>query len=91
MSEPNFAALFVLPLEILPVAGVGASIFHLLILVVLVTLGIALAGPGLSWSALWLPVTIFPFVLFILGVAWRPHPSASFSVTSARRRSSSPR
>ncbi len=70
VSQPNFVKKVVFPLEILPVAGVGASIFHFLISVVLVTLGIALAGPGLSWSALWLPVIIFPFVLFILGVAW---------------------
>lgn len=70
VAQPNFVKKVVFPLEILPVAGVGASVFHFFISIVLVTLGIALVGPGLSWSALWLPVIMFPVVLFVVGMAW---------------------
>ena len=70
VTQPNFVKKVVFPLEILPVAGVGASIFHFLVSIILVTLGIALAGPGLSWLALWLPVIMLPLVLFAVGLAW---------------------
>jgi lipopolysaccharide transport system permease protein len=36
----------------------------------LLTLGVATIGPGLSWTALWLPVIIFPIVLIALGLSW---------------------
>ncbi len=70
VSQPNFVKKVVFPLEILPVAGAGASIFHFLVSMCLVTLGIAFAGPGLSWSALWTPVIMFPFILLVVGLSW---------------------
>jgi len=70
LTQPNFVKKVVFPLEILPVAGVGASIFHFLVSIALVALGIACVGPGLSWSVLWLPVIMIPFILFIIGLAW---------------------
>jgi lipopolysaccharide transport system permease protein len=41
-----------------------------LISTVLVAIGAATLGPGLSWSALWLPVIILPIVLIALGLSW---------------------
>ena len=70
VAQPNFVKKVVFPLEILPVANVGASIFHFFISLSLVALGVALAGPGLAWSLLWLPVIVFPIVLLSVGLAW---------------------
>jgi lipopolysaccharide transport system permease protein len=70
VSQPNFVKKVVFPLEILPVASVGSSVFHFLISTVLVAIGAATLGPGLSWSALWLPVIILPIVLIALGLSW---------------------
>ena len=70
VTQPNFVKKVVFPLEILPAASVGASVFHFLISIALVALGVATVGPGLSWSALWLPVIILPVVLLALGLAW---------------------
>ena len=70
VSNPNFVRKVVFPLEILPVATVGASFFHFLISIALVLLGIATIGPGLSLSALWLPVIFVPVLLWGFGVAW---------------------
>ncbi|HEY5552717.1 MAG TPA: ABC transporter permease, partial [Opitutaceae bacterium] len=70
VSNPNFVRKVVFPLEILPVATVGASFFHFLISIALALLGIATIGPGLSWGALWLPVIVVPVLLWGLGVAW---------------------
>jgi lipopolysaccharide transport system permease protein len=49
---------------------VGASVFHFLISLALVAAGVAIMGPGVSWSALWLPVIVLPIVLLALGLAW---------------------
>jgi lipopolysaccharide transport system permease protein len=70
VSNPNFVRKVVFPLEILPVATVGASFFHFLISMALALIGIATIGPGLSWGALWLPVIFAPVLLWGLGVAW---------------------
>lgn len=70
VSQPNFVKKVVFPLEILPAAAVGASVFHFSISVLLVASGVAMMGPGLSWSALWLPVIVFPLILLALGLAW---------------------
>jgi lipopolysaccharide transport system permease protein len=70
VSQPNFVKKVVFPLEILPAASVGASVFHFLISIGLVALGVATVGPGLSWYVLWLPVIILPIILLALGLAW---------------------
>jgi lipopolysaccharide transport system permease protein len=70
VMQPNFVKKVVFPLEVLPVANVGASIFHFFISLTLAALGVALLGPGLTWSSLWLPVIMFPVVLLSVGLAW---------------------
>ena len=70
VSNPNFVKKVVFPLEVLPAANVGASIFHATISLVLALLGIALLGPGLSVHMLWLPAILFPILFLLLGIAW---------------------
>ncbi len=70
VSNPNFVKKVVFPLEILPVATVGASFFHFLISIALALVGIAVIGPGLNWGAFWLPVIFAPILLWGLGIAW---------------------
>ncbi len=70
VGNPNFVKKVVFPLEILPVASVGASFVHCLISVLLTLLGIALLGPGPSLGMLWMPVILAPVVLLSLGMGW---------------------
>jgi lipopolysaccharide transport system permease protein len=70
VSNPNFVRKVVFPLEILPVATVGASFFHFLVSISLALLGIATIGPGLNAGVLWLPVIFAPVLLWGLGAAW---------------------
>jgi lipopolysaccharide transport system permease protein len=70
VGNPNFVKKVVFPLEILPVASVGASFVHCLISVLLALLGIAFAGPGPSLGMLWMPVILVPVLLLALGIAW---------------------
>ncbi len=70
VSQPNFVKKVVFPLEILPAASVLGAVFHMLISLALLLVGILALGPGLSLNALWLPVILLPVVLLMLGVSW---------------------
>jgi lipopolysaccharide transport system permease protein len=70
VSNPNFVKKVVFPLEVLPAAAVGSSLFHSLISLVLVLTGICFWGPGLSANVLWLPVILLSIVPFALGLGW---------------------
>jgi lipopolysaccharide transport system permease protein len=70
VSNPNLVKKVVFPLEILPAARVGAAVFHFLISLGLVLLGLALSSHGLQPGLLWLPLVILPIVLLGLGIAW---------------------
>jgi lipopolysaccharide transport system permease protein len=70
MANPNFVKKVVFPLEVLPAASVGASVIHMLGSLILSLIGIALLGPGLTASVLWIPVILLPLFLLLLGIAW---------------------
>jgi lipopolysaccharide transport system permease protein len=69
-SNPNFVKKVVFPLEVLPVAKIGDTAFHLTVSLALILLGSAFGSSGLSWEILWLPVLVFPLLLLALGIAW---------------------
>ncbi len=70
VANPNLVKKVVFPLEILPLAQVGASWFHLGIGLVLLLVGAVTAGRGVSLEALWLPVILVPLLLMSIGLAW---------------------
>jgi lipopolysaccharide transport system permease protein len=70
VANPNFVKKVVFPLEVLPAATVAAAVFHLLISLGLVLIGVLIFGPGLTPNAAWLPVILLPLILLMLGCAW---------------------
>ncbi len=70
ISNPNFVKKVVFPLEVLPVAQIGAAAFHLLVGLGLVLIGSCFGTAGLGWSLLWLPVLVLPLLMLSLGCAW---------------------
>lgn len=68
-SNPNFVKKVVFPLEVLPVAQVGAAVFHMAVSIGLVVVLSIFGRPGLSWPVLWLPVLVLPLVMISTGVA----------------------
>lgn len=70
VAYPNFVKKVVFPLSILPAAGVGAALFHMIVGIALSLLGVLLAGVPLTWAALWLPVIVLPLLFLALGIAW---------------------
>ena len=69
-SNPNFVKKVVFPLEVLPLAKVGDTAFHVAVSLTLVLIGSAFGSAGLSWGVLWLPVLVLPLLLMALGIAW---------------------
>jgi lipopolysaccharide transport system permease protein len=68
-ANPNFVKKVVFPLEVLPVAHMGATAFHLGVSLILVLGGSAFGTAGLTLHALWLPALVLPLLLLALGVA----------------------
>lgn len=70
VGNPNFVKKVVFPLEILPAANVLGAVFHMLISLGLLMIGVLVLGPGLTPNALWLPVILLPVILLMLGACW---------------------
>lgn len=70
ISNANYVKRVVFPLEILPVIGMGASIFHAFVsLLVWLSAYVILVGVP-PVTAFLLPLVILPFVVGILGISW---------------------
>lgn len=70
LGNANIVKRVVFPLEILPVTQVGASIYHFLISLCLVFVGIVVFGRELTWYAAALPILVLPVIMFSLGLGW---------------------
>ncbi len=70
VGQPNFVKKVVFPVEVLPLAQVGALAHNMLISLGLCLVGVAFLGDGLSWQALWIPVILAPVLFLAIGVAW---------------------
>jgi len=71
IANPNLVKKVVFPLEVLPLAQLGASWFHLLISLTLLLVGILAMGRSLTLTGLlWLPILLLPFLLFTAGLCW---------------------
>ena len=70
VGNPNLVKKVVFPLEVLPLANLGACFFNFVISLALVLLGQIIFGRGLTASAFWLPAIVVPVVLLSAGLAW---------------------
>jgi len=71
VANPNLVKKVVFPLEVLPVAQLGAFWFHFLISLGLLLAGVVIFGRGIPLAALlWLPVILLPLLLLSVGIGW---------------------
>lgn len=71
VANPNLVKKVVFPVEILPVANLGASLVNFGVSLTLVVIGQALFGSqGLNLTILWLPLLLVPIILLGAGVGW---------------------
>ena len=70
VGNPSFVKKAVFPLEILPVAALGAALFHAAVslLILICGVGIFLGGASVTWIAV--PLVLAPVALLGLGVGW---------------------
>jgi len=70
LNQVNYVKKVVFPLQILPVATVGAALFHTLTsTLALIAVLFVLAGHP-PWTALLLPLVLAPLIVLSLGLAW---------------------
>ena len=60
----------VFPLEVLPWVIMGATLFHALVSIVVWSLFYMIVNQTLQWTVVFLPLVIFPLVIFSLGLSW---------------------
>lgn len=70
VSVPNYVKRMVFPLEILPVVLVGSSLFHGLVGLAVLFLGVGASFGALHWTVLLLPLVLLPLILLLLGLSW---------------------
>jgi lipopolysaccharide transport system permease protein len=71
VGNPNFVKKVVFPLEILPLANIGAYCFHFLVSLTLLIVGGFVVDHAFSLQGfLWLPVIVLPHLLLCVGLAW---------------------
>jgi homopolymeric O-antigen transport system permease protein len=70
VAQPNYVRKIVFPVAMLPAVAVASAGFQALIgLVVVVVFELILTG-SVPPTALWLPLILLPFVIFLFGIGW---------------------
>jgi lipopolysaccharide transport system permease protein len=70
INNINYVKKIVFPLEILPVISMGAALFHSLVSILVLIVAFFFLNNHLWWTSIFLPLILFPFVMFTLGAAW---------------------
>ncbi|MEI8210383.1 MAG: ABC transporter permease [Methylococcales bacterium] len=70
LSNVNYVKKVVFPLEILPVVGMGASLFHSVISLGVLLAAFALFNSYVHLTALYIPLVLFPLIILSLGLSW---------------------
>lgn len=70
LGNVNYVKKVVFPLEILTAVTMGAALFHSLISLGVLLMAFALLNGHLYWTAILIPLVLFPLVILTLGFAW---------------------
>jgi len=66
----NFVKKIIFPLEVLPFVSIATAIFHSAVSLFVLVISSFILNGYINWTILLIPVVLFPFILFILGIAW---------------------
>jgi lipopolysaccharide transport system permease protein len=70
LNNANYVKKVVFPLEILSVISMASALFHSAVSLSVLLIVFVFFNGFLHWTIIFIPVIIFPFVIFTLGVAW---------------------
>jgi len=69
-SNSQYVKKVVFPLEIISLVSIANALFHMF-LGIIILLAIFLAtGNQLHWTIVLIPIVLFPFVVFLIGISW---------------------
>jgi len=69
-SNANYVKKVVFPLEILPIVALGSALFHAMISLIILIIGVYIALGGINWTIILFPLVVLPLLLVILGMTW---------------------
>ena len=70
VSVPNFVKKVVFPLQILPVAVVGAALYHVAIGLLIALVASSVIFHTIPWTVLLVPLSLLPLAMLGLGLSW---------------------
>jgi lipopolysaccharide transport system permease protein len=70
LGNVNYVKKVVFPLEILPLIALGAACFHALISLTVLLAAFALFNGNIHWTAIFVPLILFPLCVLTVGLAW---------------------
>lgn len=70
LSNVNYVKKVVFPLEILPWISLGSALFHAMTSLCVLLVFLVINGHHFSFTVLWLPVIMLPFLFLIMGLSW---------------------
>ena len=70
LSNANYVKKVVFPLEILPVISMTAALFHAIISLLVLLVAFIFINGYLSWTVIFIPLILAPYVILVLGLAW---------------------
>lgn len=70
LDHPNYVKKVVFPLEALPVAALGATMFYAAVSLLVLVAGKVVIAPRFEWEALLYPLAFVPLVPMTLGLMW---------------------
>lgn len=69
LENTNYVKKVIFPLEILPVVSLVSAMFHTMVSIIVLFLALLYLG-GMPWTVVFLPIVLFPLVMFSAGVGW---------------------
>jgi lipopolysaccharide transport system permease protein len=70
LRNVSYVKKVVFPLEILPCIVMGSTLFHAFISLAVWVLFYVVVNHSMQWTIIFLPLVLFPLILFSLGVSW---------------------
>ncbi len=70
LSNVNYVKKVVFPLEILPSVAMGSALFHTGVSLIVLLAARLIVNQQLSWTAIFIPLILFPLCLATMGAAW---------------------
>jgi lipopolysaccharide transport system permease protein len=70
LNNVNYVKKVVFPLEIFPWIAMGSAIFHAMVSIFVLLGFFAIFNFYLNWTVIFLPLVLFPFIVFTVGTAW---------------------